>query len=63
FKANPAIIARFELEFRRDEQILRYLTVAEDKHHTQYAERRRKGEVGNMSKMTGKEGRIQTPTA
>ena len=63
FKADPAIIARFELEFRRDEQILRYLTVAEDKHHTNYAERRRKGEVGNMSKMTGKEGRIQTPTA
>lgn len=60
FKADPEIIARFELEFRRDEQILRYLTVAEDKHHMQYAERRRKGEVGNMRKMTSSEGRIQT---
>lgn len=63
FKADPAIIARFELEFRRDEQILRYLTVAEEKYHQKYAERRRKGEVGNMNKMTSKEGRIQTPSA
>ena len=63
FSADPAIIARFELEFRRDEQILRYITVTEDKHHSEYSARRRKGEVGNMSKMTSKEGRIQTPIA
>jgi len=58
FKADPAIIKRFELEFRRDEQILRYLTVAEDKHMIEYNARRAKGEVGNKSKLE-KAGQIE----
>lgn len=58
FKADPAIIARFELEFRRDEQILRYLTVAEDKHMIDYNAKRAKGEVGNKSKLE-KAGQIE----
>ena len=33
-----------ELAFRRDERVLRFLTVALDKHSVAYAERRRKGE-------------------
>jgi len=54
FKADPSIIARFELEFRRDEQVLRYLTVIEDKHMITYNSRRVKGEVGNKDKMLNK---------
>ena len=59
FKADPSSIARFELEFRRDEQILRYLTVIEDKHMTDYNDRRAKGEVGNKSKMQSKSIQVE----
>lgn len=58
FKADPTIITRFELEFRRDEQILRYLTVVEDKHMLDYNAKRAKGEVGNKSKLE-KAGHIE----
>jgi small subunit ribosomal protein S6 len=54
FKADPSIISRFELEFRRDEQVLRYLTITEDKHMIDYNTKRAKGEVGNKSKMQNK---------
>lgn len=58
FMADPAIIARFELEFRRDELILRYLTVAEDKNMANYSDRRKKGEVGNKAKMASSGNKI-----
>lgn len=54
FKAEPSIIDRFELEFRRDEQILRYLTISEDKDMIEYNAKRVKGEVGNKAKMQNK---------
>lgn len=44
FKADPTIIRKFELEFRRDEKVMRFLTTVLDKHAIVYAERRRKGE-------------------
>ena len=43
FKATPEIVAALELEYRRDEKIMRFLTVALDKHAIEYGERRRKG--------------------
>jgi len=49
FKANPKIVAALELEYKRDEKILRFLTVALDKHAVHYNERRKKGEF-NKSK-------------
>ena len=58
FKADPSIITRFELEFRRDEQILRYLTVAEDNNMIEYNAKRAKGEVGNKGKLE-KAGQIE----
>ena len=42
FTAPGEIIAPFELEFRRDERIMRYLTVKLDKHAIAWAEKRRK---------------------
>lgn len=42
FTAPGEIIAPFELEFRRDERIMRYLTVKLDKHAIVWAEKRRK---------------------
>ncbi len=41
FKANPTLIDRFEIEFKRDERIMRFLTVSLDKYAVEYNERRR----------------------
>ncbi len=41
FKAEGNVIAPFELEFRRDDRILRYLTVKLDKYAQEWAEKRR----------------------
>ena len=43
FKAEPSFIAKLETEFKRDERIMRFLTVSLDKHAVAYSERRRKG--------------------
>ena len=41
FNAEPTVIAKFELQMRRDERVLRYLTVKNEKYAAQYAEKRR----------------------
>ena len=41
FKAPGEAIAPFEVEFRRDERVMRFLTVKLDKHAISWAERRR----------------------
>jgi len=41
FQAEPSLIADLELKFKRDERVLRFLTVKMDKFHIEYAERRR----------------------
>ena len=38
---NPEIISDLELEFRRDERFMRYLTVKLDKYGVEWAEKRR----------------------
>jgi small subunit ribosomal protein S6 len=43
FKASGEIISKLELEYKRDERILRFLTVALDKHAVAYNEKKRKG--------------------
>ena len=42
FKAPGEVIEPLELEFRRDERMMRYLTVKLDKHAIAWAEKRRK---------------------
>ena len=41
FKLSGENLAAFELEFRRDDSIMRYLTVRLDKHAAAWAEKRR----------------------
>ena len=41
FKVGGEVIDAFELEFRRDERVMRYLTVKLDKHAIAWAEKRR----------------------
>ncbi len=41
FEAEGSLIANLEITFKRDERILRFLTLAMDKHAVAYAEKRR----------------------
>jgi small subunit ribosomal protein S6 len=41
FTAAPEVVHALELEFRRDERVMRYLTVKLDKHAEAWAEKRR----------------------
>ena len=41
FVAEGSVVKEFELQYRRDEKVMRYLTVAMDKHAIAYAEKRR----------------------
>lgn len=43
FRANPDVIAMLELEYRRDEKVMRFLTVTLDKHALAYNAKRRTG--------------------
>ena len=42
FKASPSLIAKYETEFRRDERIIRFMTVKLDKYAAAYSEKRRR---------------------
>ena len=42
FKADSAFIGKLETEFRRDERIIRFITVKLEKYAAEYAEKRRK---------------------
>jgi small subunit ribosomal protein S6 len=43
YKAPGEIINKLEVEFRRDERVLRFLTIALDKHAIAYNEKKRSG--------------------
>lgn len=55
FSADTQIINTLETEFRRDESIMRFLTIALDKHAVSYNSRRRKGEFKKKEKHAAKE--------
>ena len=44
FEASGDVIAKLETEFRRDEKVMRFLTVALDKHALAYNEKKKKAE-------------------
>lgn len=44
------IIGKLELAYRRDERILRYLTISLDKHAVKYNDDKRKGLIGKKRK-------------
>ncbi|MGL5786153.1 MAG: 30S ribosomal protein S6 [Bacteroidales bacterium] len=41
FKANPEVIAKIEIQYRRDERVLRFLTFKMDKFAAEYAAKRK----------------------
>ena len=40
FKADPSLIKKLEITFRRDERVIRFLTFRLDKYAVEYAEKR-----------------------
>ncbi len=50
FKAEPTLVSELELQYRRDERIMRYLSVALDKDAIAYAEKRRNLKFGQKVK-------------
>jgi small subunit ribosomal protein S6 len=44
FLSAPTIIKKMEIELRRDEKVMRFLTTVLDKHAVAYGDKRRKGE-------------------
>ncbi len=50
FKADPALIERLEIEYRRDERIMRFLTLHLDKYAIEFNERRKRGEFNKDRK-------------
>src|SRR5690606_37132768 len=55
YAAEPHVINILETEFRRDESVMRFLTVTLDKHAVAYNERRRKGEFKKENRKAKKE--------
>lgn len=60
FNAEPDLVEKLEKEYKRDERILRFLTVKLDKDGQEYNEKRRRGEVG---KKPGQASKQQTESA
>jgi small subunit ribosomal protein S6 len=56
YRSKPDFISKFELAFRRDERIMRYLTVSLDKHAVIYNQRKRNGEFNQGKKVQKQEG-------
>ncbi len=52
FKADGALINKLEVEYKRDERIMRFLTVALDKHAVAYNDRMRNGQLAPLPKRT-----------
>lgn len=55
FQASTDVVSRLEIQYRRDERILRFLTVRLDKYAIEYNEKRRKGLVGPNRKKAQEE--------
>ena len=51
FKAPGELINKLEIEYKRDERVMRFLTVALDKHAIAYSEKKRSGAF-NKKKQT-----------
>ncbi len=52
FKADGTLINKLEVEYKRDERIMRFLTVALDKHAVAYNDRKRNGQLAPLPKRT-----------
>ena len=58
FKANPTVIENLEVNFRRDERVVRFLTVRQDKFSHEYALKRRNKKSGKKSETVVKTEKV-----
>lgn len=54
YKAPNTTVNTLEVEFKRDERVMRFLTVSLDKHAIEYNNKRRKGEFNKKEKVVEK---------
>ena len=52
FNAEPKVISKLELQYRRDERVIRFLTFKQDKYAVEYAAKRR-------AKLSGKQVEVK----
>ena len=57
FDAEPAVIAKLELNYRRDERVIRFLTFRQDKYAHEYALKRRNLRSGKKVETTTEEAK------
>ena|SRR5690554_204918 len=55
FNADPSVIDKLEINFRRDERVIRFLTVKQDKFAHEYALKRRNNKGGKKQEARGEE--------
>ena len=60
FEGTPQAVNRIEIEFKRDENVIRFLTVKLDKYGIDYNDRRRRGLVGKK-KDSKEEKEVSSP--
>ena len=56
YVADGTLIAKLETEFKRDEKIVRFLTVSLDKYAVEYSKRRANGELKSQKKKAESNG-------
>ncbi len=56
YNADPTVVDKLEINFRRDERVIRFLTIKQDKFALEYAEKRRNNKNGKKQ-----EARAQEP--
>ncbi len=56
FNADPSVIDKLEVNFRRDERVIRFLTVKQDKFALEYAEKRRHNKGGKRQEARASAG-------
>jgi len=55
FEAGPTTVSKLEIAYRRDERVMRFLTVALDKFAVEYNNRRRNGDFKKKSETVKEE--------
>ena len=49
FNAEPKVISKLELQYRRDERVIRFLSFRQDKHAVEYSIKRRNKLAGKVN--------------
>lgn len=58
FNADPSVIESLEVNFRRDERVVRFLTVRQDKFSHEYALKRRNNKGGKRKEAKAAESEV-----